>query len=133
MANQVIGVLDTEANTANQLRTIKIIKDKEFFNMKVQRVVLENKEDNHYKQYHLSQTVPQQFREGHKYLAEWGRIGVNKKQSKWYEGNERTTMWDQMNKKIAKGYKVIRVECFGDRSLKFEEYMASLGNCELLD
>ena len=102
-------------------------------NSNVKQILLQNTEDNHYKEYLLSQEKHlEQNWNGHTFLAEWGRIGVKRKQSKVYKTTQQLTMWDQMNAKLKKGYKVKDVLLFSDVGKRtLDTFLASLGNYEL--
>jgi len=112
----------------------KLLRDKHWTNENAEKIVLENTTDNHYKYYHLSQDKNENFilSNSRPFRAAWGRIG-HKAQSKNYI-EPGLTMWDQMMKKLAKGYIVKTYQVFGDHCSAYQEFMQLVGDdAELFD
>ena len=106
-------------------------QDRDNFANTVEKVVLEHTTEGHYKYYHLSRK-----QDDTGFLASWGRIG-NAAQTKKYEVSPFVSnikcnlyvgraMWEQMNKKLAKGYVIKTHKNFGEHSDGYEEFMAYL-------
>jgi len=118
----------------------KMLYDKQWTNSNVEKIVLENTQDNHYKYYHLSQNKRDlensgpirndgtYLNGGYIFTASWGRIGA-KAQKKVYEKKvyNDPTMWEQMTKKLEKGYVVKLYQSFGEHSSAYDEFMALIG------
>jgi predicted DNA-binding WGR domain protein len=125
---------------------INITQNLKFFIDNVEKVVLENidSKNNHYKFYHLSIDIN---KNSGKILAQWGRIG-SRPQSKLYDYSEilnnsqspvvsktGLAMWEQMHKKLKKGYKLKTYKLFHEHSIEYAQFMDWLGDegVELFD
>jgi len=119
-----------------------VLGDKNYTNNNIEKIVLEMRDpaNNHFKYYHLSQRKEDldkrpmdPFYEGGKqhagwiFTVAWGRIGASPQFKKYTEENC-LTMWDQMTKKVDKGYRVMTYQTFGDHSSAYAEFMRLVGS-----
>jgi predicted DNA-binding WGR domain protein len=90
----------------------------------IQKIYLENKEDNHYKFYIILRSKDKD----NEWVAQWGRIG-NKPQQKLYE-YFKVTPFDQLQAKLKKNYKISQINVFDEPKSSTDEaleYLKSIG------
>ena len=119
----------------------KLLRDDKFVMENVEKIVLENTEDNHYKFYHMSRKDNQKdsfspYLNGRQFTASWGRIGTEKTVTggRRKDYNLKYGMAEQMAAKLKKGYKIKTYQVFGEHSIAYQEFMELIGGeCELFD
>ena len=108
-------------------------EDGKFCAERIEKIVLECREDNHYKYYHLSQREPNSL----EFSVKYGRINSTQKTHIYTWSKDRKTMYDQFLSKIGKSkgsYKIQSYKFFGERSSEYEEFMQLMGDdAELFD
>jgi len=106
--------------------------DRMFCHSRIEKLVLECTEGNHYKYYHLSQPEAN----SPVFTVKYGRIGSTQTTHTYAHPK---TMFDQFLSKINKkggkaSYQLQSYKFFGERSSSYEEFMQKMGaDAELFD
>jgi len=114
----------------------KSLRDQHWTIENVERIGLEHTEAGHNKYYTLSQPSSakhaQYDRSGRIFSVAYGAIGASPRHKNY--NSRDLNMWNQMIKKLEKGYHIKTFKLFNEASTAYEEFMKKLGDgWELLD
>jgi len=107
------------------------LKNRSWVQQNVEKIVLENTADNHYKYYHLSQEKDTP-KPGRIFEVRYGRIG-SKAQKTLYDDRPGVDIWTQMQSKLKKGYKIKLFVKFGQICYDYDKFIRDLGDTDLFD